>query len=332
MGLLSFLTSSFKDSCSYTQQEKSPPRSTRNVPHTKDLMYPATLPSFGEIADGGHSDPRAAIYAMLWLDPERKRPFPDAELNALDFGGEKIAYRVLLEKNLIRELGRDKMLASIFSKDELKGFLRDRGLPISGSKQVLSERLLNSGFRLDERKCRHKLFELTEIGGRLIKQYRSDERLAIRLATSALKDWDYSGAVSAYRDFDSRWGFVHTSGKNHTIFAHYDVPFRRLEFMANYPMFELNNSDDFKNALRACLFAGLMRGCQDRMELAQAFEDVCPKQIQCPRIVDYFEYGHFDDEDIDRDSILAAMRENVSDNNRYVLEYYISRVMHLSRK
>jgi len=35
----------------------------------------------------------------------------------------------------------------------------------------------------------------------------------------------YSGAISAYRSFDDKWGFVHTSGKEHTIFANCDIPF-----------------------------------------------------------------------------------------------------------
>ena len=153
----------------------------------------------------------------------------------------------------------------------------------------------------------------------------SDEKQAFFLAVSALKKGDYSGAISAYRSFDSKWGFVHTSGKNHTIFAHYDVPFSQLDFIAGYPMRELQNSDDFKSTLRACLIAGLMgKGCPDYV--GEAFQE----PIRCPGIVGYYAQGRFDD-GINPD-IISAMQENVESDNSYVLQYYISRVMYLSRQ
>lgn len=331
MGIFSSLIDAFKDGYSGSKRETPAlSRSTHSIPHTKDLMYPDILPRFDEIAEGGHRDPRAAVYTMLLLNLNRKRPFSDEELSALDFGGGQKAFYVLAKKGLIREIDRGREILSIYSKDELKGFLRERRLPVGGRKAELAERLLGDGFKIDRRKHRHRLFEVTENGAGAIGEYRSDEKRAILLATNALQEGDFSGAISAYRGFDSKWGFAHTSGKNHTIFAHYDIPFSRFTFIMRYPMRELKNSDDFKNALRACLFAGLMRGCQDRGELANCFEEVCHEPIRCPGIVKYFKFGDFDDED--RDCILAAMRENTALDHRYVLEYYISRVMYLSRK
>lgn len=332
MGIFSFLSSSFMEGWRNGQQ--APAHSKQVIPHTFDLMYPAILPKFDELAETGHSNPRAVIYTILRLDPLRKKPFSADELSALDFGegkgGVKAAYRVLLKKGLIRELDPDKLLASLYTGDELRDLLRKRKLPVRGNKSELIERLLGSGFRVDRRSYHHMLFELTETGSGMIAQYGSDVKRAIFLATNALKEADYSKAISAYRGFDGKWGFIHVSGKSHTIFAHYDIPFSRFEFIASYPMRELDNSDDFKSALRACLIAGLMRGCYDRMELASCFDDICREQIQCPGIVGYYAQGRFDDGP-DED-VLAAMRKNVASDSRYTLEYYISRVLHLSRQ
>lgn len=130
------LFSSFLDGWRSGQQvNRAVTRSPHIVPHTPDLMYPAPLPRFDEIAEGGHDDPRATVYTILLLDLRRKRPFSDEEINALDFGGEKKAYHVLLEKGLIQEPGRDVVLASLYTSDELKGLLRDRKLPVGGRKK-----------------------------------------------------------------------------------------------------------------------------------------------------------------------------------------------------
>lgn len=152
----------------------------------------------------------------------------------------------------------------------------------------------------------------------------------IRRATLALKEQDYPGAVAAYRDHDSRWGYVHPSGKAHTIFASYDVPFRRLDFLAGYPMRELYNSEDFHRTLRACLIAGLMRGEQERTELAFRFKEVCQEQIVCPGVLDLFATDDFDRSTAA--AMRAAMEQNVAADSDFTLEYYISHVLYLSRR
>ena len=330
MGLFSSLASSFMEGWRSGQQAQHPPtRSTQVVPRNFDLIYPAPLLRFDEIAAGGHDDPRALVYALSWLDPKRKRPFACGELNALDFGngkdGEKKACQTLLKRGLICNLAPDRVLAEIYTVQTLKDLLRQRGLPVSGNKSVLVDRVMSSGFKISGRSYRYKFLELTESGIGKIKESRADEKQAFFMAVSELKEQNYPGAISAYRSFDSKWGFVHTSGKNHTIFAHYDVPFSQFDFIAGYPMRELQNSDDFKATLRACLIAGLMgKGCPDYV--GEAFQE----PIQCPNIVSYYAQGHFDD-GINPDTI-AAMQENVELDNSYVLQYYISRVMYLSRQ
>lgn len=330
MGLFSSLASSFMEGCRSSQQaQQSPSRSTRVVPRDFDLIYPAPLLRFDEITAGGHSDPRALVYTLSWLDPKRKRPFACGELNALDFGsgkdGEKKAYQILLERGLIRNLSLDSILAEIYTIQELKDLLRQRGLPVGGNKSVLADRLMGSGFKIGGRSYHYKFLELTMDGIGKIEESRSDEKQAFFLAVSALKEWDYSGAISAYRRFDSKWGFVHASGKNHTIFAHYDVPFSQFDFVAGYPMRELQNSDDFKATLRACLIAGLMgKGCPHYV--GEAFLE----PIRCPHVVDLYKHGHFDDGV--NPAVIDAMQENVESNNSYILQYYISHVMYLSRQ
>lgn len=329
MGLFSSLASSFIEGWRSGQQNTMHNTPFHSVPHTPHLFYPAILPRFDEIAAGGHDDPRALVYSLSWLDPGSKRPFSCGELNTLDFGGgkggEKKAFQALLKKELIRSLDRDRALSELHTIQELKDFLRHRGLPVSGNKAVLAKRLVDSGFKISARDYRYRFWELTESGVGKMAESCSDEKQAFFLAVSALKKGDYSGAISAYRSFDSKWGFVHTSGKNHTIFAHYDVPFSQLDFIAGYPMRELQNSDDFKSTLRACLIAGLMgKGCPDYV--GEAFQE----PIRCPGIVGYYAQGRFDD-GINPD-IISAMQENVESDNSYVLQYYISRVMYLSRQ
>ncbi len=321
MGLFSFLASSIMEGWRSGQQgqksNQSASRAVSNVPHTSHLTYPALLPCFEELAASGHDDPRAVVYALSWLDPKRKRPFSADELNALDFGegrsGGKAACQILLEKGLIHELDRDRALEELYTVQELKDLLRQRGLPVSGNKPLLIKRLVDSGFKLNRRSYRYKFLELTEGGVGKIEESRSDEKRAYFLSVDALKDGDYSGAISAYRSFDDKWGFVHTSGKEHTIFAHCDIPFSQFEFIARYPMCELQNSDDFKNTLRACLIAGLMgKGCP--YYVGEAFHE----PIQCPHIVDLYAYGRFDDGI--NPAAIAAIRENVESDNAYALQ------------
>lgn len=71
MGLLSFFTESLKQSAPRRVDERT--RSgTVNIPPIGELLYPGELPSFEEIARGGHGDVRALAYAMRCIHtPER---------------------------------------------------------------------------------------------------------------------------------------------------------------------------------------------------------------------------------------------------------------------
>lgn len=320
MGLFSFFKSSAKVDVG----------GLGSVPHTADLLYPAPLVSFEELAADGHSDPRALYYTIRFISPHGKRPFSSDALMGSDFGRNSDALRHLVRLGLAREINAARSLAEVYSKDELQTFLRKRGLPVKGNKPQLAERLCAAGFQPAEKKRRRKQYDLTDAGRALIEDHAADKSAAILDATLAIKRSDFSGAVSAYRDYDSRWGFVHTSGKNHTIFAHYDVPFSRFDFIASYPMRELHNSVNFRDALRACLIAGLMRGEQESVELSYCFREVCQEQIVCPNIVRYFTTDDFDRSTAA--AMRAAMEQNISADSDFALEYYISHVLYLSRR
>lgn len=326
-------------------------------PDMRRLLYPGELVSFEALARGGHDDPRGLIYAIHRFDTERTRPFYAAELNAGDFAGsaedgKEAARLALLEKGLIASVAPEEELQIVFLKDQLAELLRERGLSDKGRKSTLAKRLADSGYELDRSAHREGLFRLTERGIEAVERRRNEKREAIRRAVHALCVPDhetvtafcrsrqngsgnaldapgYEGAVAAYRAFDDTWGFVHTSGKRHTIFAHKDIPIRQFVFLENYPMREVNNSEEFRTALRACLLAGLMRGCQERMELAEDFLDICGEAIDCPGVVGMYELDRRDQ--MERD-IREAMLRNVGSDKRYELEYYISRLLYLSRR
>jgi hypothetical protein len=80
------------------------------------------------------------------------------------------------------------------------------------------------------------------------------------------------------------------------------------------------------------MISGLMRGCQDRTELADSFLAVCGEVICCPNILQYYAYGDFDSGNESKGAILSAMRDNIQRDDRYVLEYYIAHLLHLMRQ
>lgn len=288
-----------------------------------NLLYPGPLPTFGKIASDGHGDKRVLAYTICRFDPNRKRPFTLGDLDARDFANDKELFRVLLSCGLVRELDQKEALDILYTADELKEILCKRGLPTGGSKKRVVERLIENGYKVDGRKYRHRLFRLTEQGHSLLEEMRADERSAINRAVIALKSLDYGGAISAYRDYDGKWGFAHISGKKHTIFAHYDIPGSCFRFLETYPMRELRNSEDFKKTLRACLIAGLMRGTQEQWELRQSFERVCEDKIICPNLLNLFGYTS---------SVKEEMRKQIDFDIGNALEYYISHVMYLCRQ
>lgn len=77
-------------------QPKAPEvRKAYTAPSMKELLYPAEVPTFAELAEGKHKDPRALIYTIANLDPERKRPFAEDDISYLDFGRKSSAYSAL---------------------------------------------------------------------------------------------------------------------------------------------------------------------------------------------------------------------------------------------
>ena len=168
--------------------------SSGSVPHTADLLYPAALPAFSEIAADEHSDPRAVFYTIRFMDPQRSRSFTPDTLDASDFGSKAEARRALVRRGFVQNADVGRTLSVFYSKDALKDLLRKRGLPVGGTKEQQAARLLADGFRISPSR---RLLELTASGSALIAAHGADLTEAIRRATLALKEQDYPGAVAA---------------------------------------------------------------------------------------------------------------------------------------
>ncbi len=300
----------------------------KKIPHRKEdldrLLYPGELQTFQELAENNHVDERALVYVFYTLNVGRKKmPFAAADLcRCQDFGKESMAFKELKKHGLIRELDRAEELEDQLSQEDIKKLLKERGLKVSGKKKEQAQRLIDSGYKVN--KSRKKKFYFTERGIELAGQKETDRQSAIVKAVAALKLSNYDEAVSAYREYDNKWGFVHISGKRHTIFAHYDIPYSRFAFFETYPMREVLNFDDYKRTLKAVLIAGLMRGCQEGWELGQDFECISKEPLNCPKLLTLFK-GY-------SGAVLKEMREQMEFDNGNALEYYISHLEYLSRQ
>lgn len=321
-----------------TPSKKAPARTSVfapsvRVPDSLTLTYSGSLLPVVMIDAGGHADPRVLLYAIRCLPPDRvftAKEFTDYEFS--DFGTLNAMLDVLLRKDLIRPLPTAEALRKLYTVNELKELLQERDLPVRGRKDELIERLLGSGFKGYTRRYKDTQYRLTESGTALIAAERASRSEAIESAIRCLSNLNFDGAVAAYNRYDSIWGYVHKSGYMHTIFANYEFPQERFDFLASYPMRELANSDDFKRKLRACLIAGLMRGDQQKESLACDFQQVCDERICCPRIIDLYRQGH-DEEDLeDLKPMFENMEENCRSDPQYTLAYYISHVLYLSRR
>ena len=293
-------------------------------PNMRELLYPGDLPLFNELAEKDHADPRALVYEYDDLNAERKKmPFTIDNLYSKgDFESEKEVYNALLKAGLIQELDKTEELADKFTQDELKEKLKEMGLKTGGKKIEQAQRLLDNGYR--STRSRKKRFTFTEKGINLYRQKKRDRQQTIIKAVGGLKTLSYNIAVKAYRDYDSKWGFAHTTEKKHTIFAHYDIPYSRFRFFEIYPMKEVLNSDDFKQTLRAVLMAGLMRGCQEEWELTMDFEYITKEPLKCPKLLSMFS-GY-------SEAVLANMRDQMDGNAQAALTYYISHLEYLNRQ
>ena len=122
--------------------------SSGSVPHTADLLYPAVLPAFSEIAAGEHRDPRAVFYTIRFMDPQRSRPFTPDVLDASDFGSKAEVRRVLVRRGFVQNADAGQTLSVLYTKDAMKELLRKRGLSVGGTKEQQAARLLADGFRI----------------------------------------------------------------------------------------------------------------------------------------------------------------------------------------
>ncbi len=312
------------------------PPSPKNMITIPDinLTFPSHLPDYKEIVSNEHKDTRMLTLFIKSMFHRTGNSFTDKDIyeyHSNDFESAAIILDILEERGLIKEKSPKDIMQNLYTANELKTLCQRKNLNVSGNKAELIERLLNNGYKVDRRKYRHKLYEITNSGQEFINEEEKDRNFAIVNAMTAIKRQNYQEAVNYYNNYDNKWGFVHASGKKRTIFANYDIPHARFEYIANYPMQELQNSEEFKNNLKSCLIAGLMRGNKDSDKLLNRFHMICNEDICCPDILDMYRDDYDEDPDT-AEHILTGMQINIEENaSYYVLKYYIGKILYLSK-
>lgn len=86
----------------------------------REWLYPAGLPTFETLEGAGHADPRGLVYAILWFNTERKRPFSDENISYLDFGKKSTAYSALRKGGMIAPLEPCEEMAELYTREEME--------------------------------------------------------------------------------------------------------------------------------------------------------------------------------------------------------------------
>lgn len=320
---MGFLWDAFLEGFRAGKGDTAAAKQKKKTPDINDLLYPGELPTFQELAENGHKDKRALVYVFYRLKIDKHTAFTaDYLYNGQDIGTEREAYKELKAQGMIKRLDEVEELEEQYTQDDLKKLLKERGLTVGGKKREQAQRLIESGYK-PERKGKRK-FTFTEQAKQLTKEKEENRQQAISRAADALKSLDYDGAITAYREYDSKWGFVHASGKKHTIFAHFDIPHKSFQFFERYPMQEVRNSEEYKKTLRGVLIAGLMRGCREEWDLEYDMWNITKEPLDCPKLLTMFRgYSR---------EVLDNMAEQIKADNRNALTYYISHLEYLNRQ
>lgn len=307
---------------------------TRTVVPDISLTLPGALPSCKEISDANHTDPRILVYYMSFYSGGASFSGRDfSKYFVEDAGSAKQILNILKNKDWIQEKDPVSVLMASFTLEELRTFLRIQGLKVSGKKEELAHRLAeNISFEDFKRKYKRTLYALNELGEKYIKAKKTDYNRAIMTSTEAIKNLDFLDAVRIYNSYDTRWGFLHASGKPHTIFAGYEIPSKRFNYIISYPMHELQNSDGLKKDLRAFLVSALMRGKRDGAALQKEFNLINQEPICCPKILNLYKQDRDNGLSVEElDRIIDSMQCRIEDDPDCVLSYYISKILYNSR-
>lgn len=302
-----------------------------NIPNI-NLSFPADLPSCYDIASMGHEDPRILIRYLTGIgDSFTSDDFIGYASD--DIGDINNMLKSLEENMWIREKKPEEILSILYTVEELRTFLHTHDLKVSGKKEVLVKRLLeNVPFNKFKRKYKKTIYELTDLAIEKVQEKSVDYDQAIINAVNSIKENDFKGAVDAYNAYDHKWGYIHAGGKPHTIFANWDVPHSRFNYIAHCRMNELQNSDEFKQDLRSFLLSALMRRSKDGYELSSEFFLINNEPIQCPGILDMYRQDKQADEDNeDFEKMITIMQEKINKQPNIVLGYYISKILYRSR-
>ena len=116
----------------------------------REWLYPAGLPTFETLEGAGHADPRGLVYAILWFNTERKRPFSDEDISYLDFGRKSMAYSALRKGGMIAPLEPCEEMAELYTREEMEKIAKERGVSKSGNKCALAKSCLMAALKSTE--------------------------------------------------------------------------------------------------------------------------------------------------------------------------------------
>lgn len=291
----------------------------------------SNLPSCEKIASANHIDKRVLVYYLRHLT---SITFENMSYYSDEIGDISAALKELENTGWICEKEPKEIFKSLLTVEELKEILYKNNLKVSGKKDILVERVLeNIPFSAFNDIYTNTQYNITENGSKNIQQKQIDYEQAIINATLCAGNKDLRSISAEYQKFDAKWGFVHTSGNPHSIFANYDVPIERIIFLSSYPMNEIFNSNQFKNDLRNFLIAASLRKPRGRSDLAIEFRLINDEALVCPNIVELFQTRN--DLPEVREQELRYIKENMHNKIKKeadaALEYYISLLLYWSK-
>lgn len=289
------------------------------------------LPTCEEIASENHIDKRVLVY---YLRHRTSITFEDMSHYSDEIGDVSSALNELENAGWIREKEPREILKSLLTVEELKKILYENNMKVSGKKDILIDRVLEKiPFSAFNDIYTNKQYNITETGLKNIQQKQIDYNTAIKYATLCAKNKKLRGISAEYQKYDEKWGFVHISGKPHSIFANYDVPIERIIFLSSYPMKEINNSNKFKDDLRGFLIAASLRKPKGRYDLAIEFRLINDETFICPNIIELFQTRN-DLPEVDEQElryIKEGMYNKIKTEANAALEYYISLLIYWSK-
>jgi len=299
----------------------------------RGFTLPGELISCQKIIMYNHNDKRVLIHYLTKFDNKSLSdmvPYAESEIGNLDD-----AVKLLIGLGWIEKCNTEENIIQEYTSAKLKKIIESNGIKPRGNKKedILKnalEQIPISKFKLS----RIDRYKLSNKGHAELNYRTTDFMSAVKKARNYILQSDYNAAISAFDDFDKKWGFVRSGGdKNYTIFVdNKRNSVTRFEFILNHPMNELKNTDSFKNELRAFLFVFLMNGENAIYRIENDFVECHVEKIVWPKWKEYYQNTEFETEaGNSREEIMKVMEQRVNDSPEGLLRYYISKILYESR-